>query len=75
LFCFVGFRLFVCLFFVCLFVCFIWSSLRNSQTGSEEPHVERLGGKKHKEWTANLIGQTDKFYFSLAGFIPIEAEW
>jgi hypothetical protein len=34
--------------------------------------VERMGGKKHKEWTASLIDQADKFNFSQAGFIPIE---
>jgi hypothetical protein len=32
-----------------------------------------MGDKKHKEWRASLIDQADKFYFSQAGFIPIEA--
>ena len=27
--------------------------MRDSQTGSEEPPVERMGGKKHKEQTAS----------------------
>ena len=35
--------------------------------------MERVGGKNHKERTASLIDQADKFYFSQAGFIPIEA--
>ena len=48
-------------------------NLRDSQTGSEEPPVERMGDKKHKEQTASLIDQDDKFYFSQAGFMPTEA--
>jgi hypothetical protein len=32
-----------------------------------------MGDKKHKNWTASLIDQADKFYLSQAGFIPIEA--
>jgi hypothetical protein len=47
--------------------------LRDSRTGAEELPVERSRGKKHKEWTASLTDQADKFYFSQAGFIPIEA--
>jgi hypothetical protein len=40
---------------------------------SEEPPVERMGNKKHKEWTASLIDQADNFYFSQASFIPMKA--
>ena len=47
--------------------------LLDSGTVSEEPPVDRMKDKKHKEWTASLIDQADKFYFSQAGFIPIEA--
>jgi hypothetical protein len=46
---------------------------RDSRIGSKEPPVERMGVKKHKEQTASLTDQADKFYFSQAGFIPIEA--
>jgi hypothetical protein len=43
--------------------------------GSEEPPVERMGDKTHKEWTASLIDQADKYCFSQAGFIPIVATY
>jgi hypothetical protein len=32
-----------------------------------------MGDKKHKEQTASLIDQADKFYFSQSDFIPTEA--
>jgi hypothetical protein len=60
------------------FICYLTFSCPDpwdSRTGTEELPVERMGDKKHKEWTARQrkSDQADKFYFSQADFISTEA--
>jgi hypothetical protein len=46
---------------------------QDSQTGSEEPPVERMKGEKHKDCQQVWLTKQSNFYYSQAGFMPTEA--